>query len=110
MRAGVERGPESTQITGWEFIAVIHHDWYDSSPVITFQLPDKCPAGGGYVPILNSKISTHKARLRMKAAGMATKYHNRCLWVRAYVANAAGPFSLYMADEAYTNSRAYHDM
>lgn len=108
---GKNSGAEPTQIKGWKLAALVDHDWYDSSPVITLQLRDRCPSGGGsYVPILNSTITTHKARLRMRATDMATQYHNRCLYVRAYVAKADGPFSLYLGEYAYTNSRANHDM
>lgn len=41
---------------------------------------------------------------------MASRYHGRCLYVRATVHNASGTFPLYMMDYAYTNSRIYHDM
>jgi hypothetical protein len=109
---GKDTGPEPTQIQGWKLSALIDHDWYDSSPVITFQLRDRCAPGWGGQPqpLLNSTITTHKARLRMRAADMANLYHNRCLWVRGYVAKVNGPFTLHLTEYAYTNSRAYHDM
>jgi hypothetical protein len=33
-------------------------------------------------PMLNSPVTTHKARLRLTASDMATQYHNRCLFLR----------------------------
>lgn len=103
-------GPEPSAIAGWKFAALADYDWYASAPNMTFQLIDKCPAGGGETLILQAANTAHKARMRMRAGDMASRYHGRCLYVRATVHNASGTFPLYMMDYAYTNSRIYHDM
>lgn len=108
---GYSSGPEPTQLLGWKFAALMDYDWYDNAPDVSFELIDKCPAGGGEVLVLWAKTTTHKARMRMRGSSdMTSKYHNRCLWLRATVHHADGIFGLYMMDYSYTNSRSYHDM
>lgn len=109
---GMDSGPEPTQIQGWKLAALVDHNYYGSSPAITFQLRDYCSGSvtPPYSTVMNSVISTHKARLRMTASSMASQYHNRCLWVRFRVASADGPFTLWVSEYAYANAREYHDM
>ena len=100
---------EPSTITGWKFAATIDYDEFPNSPAVLLQLIDKCPAGGGEQVLKVSIRATHKARLRMKASEMATKFHGRCLWVRMSVA-ATGSFPLTAMQYGYTNSRDWHDM
>jgi hypothetical protein len=107
---GPDAGPESTAFTGWKFVAVMDHDHYGTAPSVTFQLIDKCPAGGGQTVVLTATKTTHKARLRMKQSSMATYFHNRCLWIRGTVDYAGATFPMRTFEYGYTNSRVYHDM
>lgn len=107
---GPDAGPESTAITGWKFVAVMDYNTYSTSPSMTFQLIDKCPAGGGQTVLLTSSKSTHVARLRMTPSTMATHFHNRCLWVRGTVHYAGAAFPMWTFENGYQGTRLYHDM
>ncbi len=103
-------GPESTSVNGWKFAAIMNYQTYDNSPDVKFQLIDKCPSGGGIEVIRTATRHALKARMRLRSSEMATKFHGRCLYIRATVDHVKRPVNLYTADYFYTNSRSNHDM
>ena len=70
-------GAEANDLNGWKFVALIDHNRFGDSADITFQLIDKCPAGGGEV-VLRTAIKTPlKARMRIFQSELATRLRGK---------------------------------
>jgi hypothetical protein len=103
-------GPESTAVKGWKFAALIDRNRYGGTPYVNFSLVDKCPAGGGETTLFTWKSTGHKSRFRMASSILGSRFHNRCMWMRAALPSDAGEnVELYTADYFYTNERVNHD-
>lgn len=103
-------GPESASVNGWKMAALWDIDYYNDSPDIKFELVDKCPAGGGEQVIRTASRYPAKARMRMHASELSSKFHGKCLYVRATAEHVNGSTRVYAADYFYTNARDQHDM
>lgn len=103
-------GPESTSVNGWKMAALWDIDYYQDSPDIKFELVDKCPAGGGEQVIRTASRYPGKARMRMHASELSSKFYGKCLYVRATAEHVNGSTRVYAADYFYTNARNQHDM
>lgn len=104
-------GPEPSGLNGWKFAALIDYDYYDNGPDVKFQLIDRCPAGGGEQIVKTASSAPLKARIRMNLGEMPTKYHGRCLWMRATAEHLPNStVKIWAIDYSYANVRVEHDM
>ena len=103
-------GAESSSVLGWKFAATWDWNSYGGSPDIRFDLVDKCPSGGGETIIRTAARHPLKARIRLRGSEMASKFHGRCMYMRATVEDSSGTVPLYAADYYYTSARSNHDM
>ena len=102
---------EGSNVNGWKFAALIDYDNYGDGPDVSFELVDRCPAGGGEQVIRTASRAPLKARLRMRAGDMDGAFRGRCLWIRATAEHLPdSTVKIWAADYYYTNSRLEHDM
>ena len=86
---------------------MIHDDFCNDSPDMTFELIDKCPAGGGEVVLRTASRHALKARIRITESEAASMF-NGCLYMRATVNSGDGQFNVYVGDYDYSNARENH--